>query len=423
MSEQYIELGTNVVCTNMTIHSPLKIGTPSRICTALTKDDKPVLRIVDTKINACFSCRVPQMKWGGVMASLFGIAAGALIVAGAIALIAATIATGGLAGGIVAGIGAAVLPATEGAIAASMIIGGLTYFGSLIKLGYDTKHLCDTSLDATWNMGLPSTIIEGEKAILSHSFIPCPQGGIITLIIDDGLAEQAARMIADNNHDIFEKELLNQFIQGVISGATGAANPVSMAIAAAINIKEGFEGYDEDDQYELLKDNKEFEYDYQEKIGEEAFSTTVDEGLGAAKGEGTYKDAKEDWGKYKESKQNEAKAIEKHQKAEGKAARREQKISNRSSDKMKGRAKGERQRANHKGNVAKQATQEAKYAKGKFIGGLIGFGMGIAGSAVNMLIDSKFKEEEYNMTKETVRRLQEINAKDKANSEIISDGK
>ena len=90
---------------------------------------------------------------------------------------------------------------------------------------------------------------------------------------------------------------------------------------------------------------------------------------------------------------------------------------------MKGRAKGERQRANHKGNVAKQATQKAQYAKGKFIGGLIGFGMGIGGAAVNMLIDSKFKEEEYNMTKETVRKLQEINAKDKANSEIISDGK
>ena len=423
MSEQYIELGTNVVCTNMTIPSPLKIGTPSRICTALTKDDKPVLRIVDTKINNCFECRVPQMKWGGVVASLFGIAVGALVVAGAIALIAATIATGGLAGGIVAGIGAAILPATEGAIAASLIIGEVTLAGSIFKLGYDLEHLCDASLEATWDMGLPSTIIEGEKAILSHSFIPCPQGGIITLIIDDGLAEQAARMISDRNHEIINQEYLNQFIQGVISGATGAANPVSMAIAAAINIKEGFEGYDEDDQYELLKDNKEFEYDYQEKIGEEAFSTTVDEGLGAAKGEGTYNDAKEDWGKYKESKQNEAKAIEKHQKAEGKAARREQKISNRSSDKMKGRAKGERQRANHKGNLAKQATQEAQYAKGKFIGGLIGFGMGIAGSAVNMLIDSKFKEEEYNMTKETVRRLQEINAKDKANSKIISDGK
>ena len=88
MSEQYIKMGTNVVCTNMTIPSPLKIGTPSRICTALTKDDKPVLRIVDTKISNCFACRVPQMKWGGVMASIFGIAAGALIVAGAIALIA-----------------------------------------------------------------------------------------------------------------------------------------------------------------------------------------------------------------------------------------------------------------------------------------------------------------------------------------------
>lgn len=423
MSEQYIEMGTNVVCTNMTIPSPLKIGTPSRICTALTKDDKPVLRIVDTKISNCFECRVPQMKWGGVVASLFGIAVGALVVAGAIALIAATIATGGLAGGIVAGIGAAILPATEGAIVASLFIGEVTLFGSIIKLGYDLEHLCDASLEATWDMGLPSTIIEGEKAILSHSFIPCPQGGIITLIIDDGLAEQAARMISDSNHEIINQEYLNQFIQGIISGATGAANPVSMAIAAAINIKEGFEGYDEDDQYELLEEDKEFEYDYQEKIGEEAFSTTVDEGLGAAKGEGTYKDAKEDWGKYKESKQNEAKAIEKHQKAESKAARREQKISNKSSDKMKGRAKGERQKANHKGNVAKQATQEAKYAKGKFIGGLIGFGMGIGGAAVNMLIDREFQRNKHNMTYDIVSQLQDLQEKDMANNKIVSDGK
>ena len=49
--------------------------------------------------------------------------------------------------------------------------------------------------------------------------------------------------------------------------------------------------------------------------------------------------------------------------------------------------------------------------------------MGVVGAAINMLIDSKFKEEEYNMTKETVRKLQEINAKDKATSEIVSDGK
>ena len=292
MSEQYIELGTNVVCTNMTRSTPLKIGTPSRICTALTKDKLPVLRIVDTKISNCFECRVPQMKWGGVMMSVCGVILGAILVAVAVALIAATIATGGLAGGIVAGIGAAILPATDGAIIASLAIGGMTFLGSAIKLGYDTEHLCDTSLEATWDMGLPSTIIEGERAILSHSFIPCPQGGIITLIIDDGLAEQAARMISDSNHEIINQEYLNQLIQGVISGATGAANPVSMAIAAAINIKEGFEGYDEDDQYELLEEDKEFEYDYQEKIGEEAFSTTVEEGLGAAKGEGTYNDAK-----------------------------------------------------------------------------------------------------------------------------------
>lgn len=427
MSEQYIELGTNVVCTNMTIHSPLKIGTPSRICTALTKDDKPVLRIVDTKINACFSCRVPQMKWGGVIASLFGIAVGALVVAGAIALIAATIATGGLAGGIVAGIGAAVLPAVGGEIAASVMIGALTFGGSIFKLGYDLEHLCDASLDATWDMGLPSTIIEGEQAILDRSFIPCPQGGIVTLIIDDGLAEQAARMISDSNHEIINQEYLNQFIQGVISGATGAANPVSMAITAIAALKDGFDGYADDDlnidQYEMLHEDKEFEYDYQEKIEDEGYDIAKEEGIEKKRGGGTYNDAKENWGKYKESKQNKAKAIEKHQKAEGKAARREQKISNSSSDKMKGRAKGARQKANHQEKLANQATKEAQKAKGKFIGGLIGFGMGIGGAAVNMLIDSKFKEEEFNMTRDIVREVEQINSDDKNKSKIVSDGK
>lgn len=427
MSEQYIELGTNVVCTNMTIPSPLKIGTPSRICTALTKDDKPVLRIVDTKISNCFECRVPQMKWGGVIASLFGIAVGALVVAGAIALIAATIATGGLAGGIVAGIGAAVLPAVGGEIAASVMIGALTFGGSIFKLGYDLEHLCDASLDATWDMGLPSTIIEGEQAILDRSFIPCPQGGIVTLIIDDGLAEQAARMISDSNHEIINQEYLNQFIQGVISGATGAANPVSMAITAIAALKDGFDGYADDDlnidQYEMLHEDKEFEYDYQEKIEDEGYDIAKEEGIEKKRGGGTYNDAKENWGKYKESKQNKAKAIEKHQKAEGKAARREQKISNSSSDKMKGRAKGARQKANHQEKLANQATKEAQKAKGKFIGGLIGFGMGIGGAAVNMLIDSKFKEEEFNMTRDIVREVEQINSDDKNKSKIVSDGK
>ena len=427
MSEQYIEMGTNVVCTNMTISSPLKIGTPSRICTALTKDKLPVLRIVDTKISNCFECRVPQMKWGGVMASIFGIAAGALVVAGAIALIAATIATGGLAGGIVAGIGAAILPDSLVALTVSVYIADAILIGSKLKLGYDLKHLCDASLDATWDMGLPSTIIEGEQAILVRSFIPCPQGGIVTLIIDDGLAKQAARMIADNNHDIFEKELLNQFIQGVISGATGAANPVSMAITAFAALKDGFDGYADDDlninQYEMLHEDKEFEYDYQEKIEDEAYDIAKEESIEKKRGKGTYNDAKENWGKYKESKQNEAKAIEKHQKAEGKAAGREQKISNSSSDKMKGRAKGARQKANHQEKLANQATKEAQKAKGKFIGGLIGFGMGIGGAAVNMLIDSKFKEEEYNMTKSTVSNIERIHLLDKEKSKIVSDGK
>ena len=234
-------------------------------------------------------------------------------------------------------------------------------------------------------------------------------------------------MIADRNSEIINKEWWGQFYQGMISGATGAANPVSMAITAYAALKDGLGGYADDDlnidQYEMLHEDKEFEYDYQEKIEDEAYDIAKEESIEKKRGGGTYNDAKENWGKYKESKQNEAKAIEKHQKAEGKAARREQKISNRSSDKMKGRAKGERQRANHKGNVAKQATQEAKYAKGKFIGGLIGFGMGIGGAAVNMLIDKGYKEEEFKMTRDIVSEIKRINTIDKNNSKIVSDGK
>ena len=427
MSEQYIEMGTNVVCTNMTIPSPLKIGTPSRNCTALTKGDKPVLRIVDTKISNCFECRVPQMKWEGVRASILGIAAGALIVAGAIALIAATIATGGLAAGIFAGIGAAILPESLAALTVSVYIADAILIGSKLKLGYDLKHLCDASLDATWDMGLSSTIIEGEKAILSHSFMPCPQGGIITLIIDDGLAEQAAHMIADRNSEIINKEWWGQFYQGMISGATGGATPTAMAVSALFTLIDGFKGYAEDDvyidQYEILKQNKEFQYEYLEKVKEEGRNTAIEEGIDYKKGEGTYKDAKKHMGTYKESKQNEAKAIEKYQKAEGKAAGREQKISNSSSDKMKGRAKGARQKANHQEKLANQATKEAQKAKGKFIGGLIGFGMGIAGSAVNMLIDKEYKEEEYEMTAEIVSNIQGLHSQDIQKSKIVSDGK
>ena len=367
------------------------------------------------------------MKWEGVRASILGIIAGALIVAGAIALIAATVATGGLAAGIVAGIGAAILPESLAALTVSVYIADAILIGSKLKLGYDLKHLCDASLEATWDMGLPSTIIEGEQAILDRSFIPCPQGGIITLIIDDGLAEHAACMIADRNSEIINKEWWGQFYQGMISGATGAANPVSMAITAYAALKDGLGGYADDDlninQYEMLHEDKEFKYDYQGKIKDEAYDIAKEEGIEKKRGKGTYNDAKENWGEYKESKQNKAKAIEKHQKAEGKAARREQKISNSSSDKMKGRAKGARQKANHQEKLANQATKEAQKAKGKFIGGLIGFGMGIGGAAVNMLIDSKFKEEEFNMTRDIVREVEQINSDDKNKSKIVSDGK
>ena len=49
--------------------------------------------------------------------------------------------------------------------------------------------------------------------------------------------------------------------------------------------------------------------------------------------------------------------------------------------------------------------------------------MGVVGAAINMLIDSKFKEEEFNMTRDIVREVQQINSDDKNKSKIVSDGK
>ena len=68
-------------------------------------------------------------------------------------------------------------------------------------------------------------------------------------------------------------------------------------------------------------------------------------------------------------------------------------------------------------------TLRVQHAKEKFIGGLIVFGMGVVGAAINMLIDSKFKEEEYNMTKSTVSNIERIHLLDKEKSKIVSDGK
>ena len=49
--------------------------------------------------------------------------------------------------------------------------------------------------------------------------------------------------------------------------------------------------------------------------------------------------------------------------------------------------------------------------------------MGVGGAAINMLIDSKFKEEEYNMTKSTISNIEKIHRLDKEKSKIVSDGK
>ena len=430
MSSQYIAMGTNIVCTNMTKPTPLKITTPSRICTALSEEGKPVLRVVDCKISDCFVCRMPIMKWGGLNQFLLGVAVGALVAVAAIAIVC----SGGFAGAAAIAIGAAIIPATGTACLTAAAISAATMWGSDVKLGSDIQHLCDSSLDATWKIAQPNTIIEGEQAILSHSFLPCPQGGLITLIIDDELAEEAARLIAERNEDVVDVEFLNQFLQGVIGGISGVANPISLAITAVFALSDAVAGYEDDDlnvdQYEILKTDPEFEYDYAAKTEEIAVTTAVDESIqeGIHYGSdnkiegGTLSTSEGNWDNYKGKQEHEAKVMKKAQKDGNDAKQRKKKLSKKSSKMMKGRARYAQQKASHSSKIATKAAKETQHAFNNFVKRLVVFGWGVTGAVFSMGVDAYYKKEEYDMTRGIIRELKGRHKKDMKKLIIVSDG-
>lgn len=228
MGQSYIREGTNVVCTNMTCGTPQLLVRGAQNGLVINKSsDKPVLNIDAKKISAPFACKMATKVWGGLQSFLLGVAVGAA----AIFLVAATIVTCGAA-----------LPAIIGAIAitseavalTSIAVGGLAAGYAEHKKQEELEHDCDVTMESDWFKPHDEVLIEKKKALRNRSYMLCNTGGTINIILDPEVAKAAAAYISKMNSLEIQEQENNKFLQGVISGFTGGATPIALAISVGL---------------------------------------------------------------------------------------------------------------------------------------------------------------------------------------------
>ena len=184
MASSYIIQGTNIVCTNMQVPSPLKLGIPleeleniphcsSNVVT--TNKNSYYLTEGDKKINKTFKCKMAAKKWGGLAMLCAGLAIG-----GAILL---CVATGGLAAPALVALATTV---TTAGVAVAVV-------GTVVSVGirfYKEAHDCDATLESPWSNVYETVKFQKKKALLNHSYMTCAVGGQLSLIVDDVIAQQ-----------------------------------------------------------------------------------------------------------------------------------------------------------------------------------------------------------------------------------------
>lgn len=228
MGQSYIREGTNVVCTNMTCGTPQLLLRGAQNGLVINKSsDNPVLNINAKKISAPFACKMATKVWGGLQSFLLGVAVGAA----AIFLVAATIVTCGAA-----------LPAIIGAIAitseavalTSIAVGGLAAGYAEHKKQEELEHDCDVTMESDWFKPHDEVLIEKKKALRNRSYMLCNTGGTINIILDPEVAKAAAAYISKMNSLEIQEQENNKFWQGVVSGLTGGATPIALAISVGL---------------------------------------------------------------------------------------------------------------------------------------------------------------------------------------------
>jgi hypothetical protein len=199
MAQSFVPQNTKVICTNMTTSTPQEIKATRSYIVIHTKKSQPLLTLVDNKMSNTFSCKVSGKLWGGFQALCIGIAIGAAIVL-----------TGGLAAAVIIT-----------ALAVSIVAGGTAI--------YKMAHDCDATLQVHWEQPHAKVLIQEQKALLHHSTLPCPKGGVVSLIMDPVIAAEAAEQISRNNNE----EILYQMGSQMFIGAVGTATAGPGALFAA----------------------------------------------------------------------------------------------------------------------------------------------------------------------------------------------
>ncbi|MET4084062.1 uncharacterized membrane protein (DUF485 family) [Pedobacter sp. UYP30] len=212
----FIAEGTNVICTNMTNGSPLKIGLHHTSNVMYRSKSEPLLNKLDKKISASFSCKNTSKFWGGFAMLALGIAVGALLVV-------AIVATGGAAGILLAATVAATTTLATGVVIAA----GAAAIAFAVTSIYKTAHDCDLTLSSDWVEGTlhDKVRINGNSALLNISIISCKNGGVVSIVLDPEVAAEAAKEISKNNNQEISEHYKSEFFIGVVNGVAFTAFP------------------------------------------------------------------------------------------------------------------------------------------------------------------------------------------------------
>lgn len=212
MAESFVPQETTVVCTNMTNGAPQKLGMYERTSITIYRSkEQPLLNKLDRKLSGSFQCKTSMKFWGGLQILCAVLAVGALVIA--------TVATGGLA--LVA--------------AGVMFAAAAVSVGSGITAIYKAAHDCDATLTSNWEEYHKIVNIEKSNALLNKSFMSCSKGGIVTIIMDPVLAQEAASQISSSNNKEIAAHFTAQAVMGVITVAT-TFSPIGILVGAPLAV-------------------------------------------------------------------------------------------------------------------------------------------------------------------------------------------
>ena len=75
-----------------------------------------------------------------------------------------------------------------------------------------------------------------DLALLNRSFLDCPKGGKITIIMDPVIAQKAADFITSNNTEEYLWQAGSQLVMGFIGGVTAGTSVIAVGVTGALTL-------------------------------------------------------------------------------------------------------------------------------------------------------------------------------------------